>query len=235
MKPLDDIARLRNEYQARKHRFAGQNRYSWFNPATLFTIQQRQKAVLGALKKQGLNKVSNLSILELGCGGGEVLREFLLFGVPPCNLYGVDLLTDRLVRAYHSLPRSGFANADGQFLPFLSRSFDIVMQFTAFSSILEDQIRRNLAEEMRRVVKSDGLILWYDFWLNPTNSQTRGIRPTEIKHLFPDCQCEFYRITLAPPIARRLASISWGLCLFLEGMKIFNTHYLVVIRPQIVR
>ena len=35
----------------------------------------------------------------------------------------------------------------------------------------------------------------------------------------------------ASVIARKLAPISWGLCLFLESLKIFNTHYLVAIRP----
>ena len=76
------------------------------------------------------------------------------------------------------------------------------------------------------------MILSYDFWLNPTNPQTRGIRPAEIKQLFPNCHYEFHRITLAPPLARRLAPVSWGLCLFLESLKIFNTHYLVAIRPN---
>jgi hypothetical protein len=84
---------------------------------------------------------------------------------------------------------------------------------------------------MLRVLRPSGLILWYDFWLNPVNPQTRGIRPAEIKRLFPNCRYEFHRITLAPPIARRLVPISWGLCLFLEGLKIFNSHYLVAIRP----
>jgi hypothetical protein len=85
---------------------------------------------------------------------------------------------------------------------------------------------------MLRIVKPGGLVLSYDFWLNPSNPQTRGIRPAEIKQLFPNCQHEFHRITLAPPITRRLASISWGLCLFLESLKIFNTHYLVTIRKS---
>jgi hypothetical protein len=91
-------------------------------------------------------------------------------------------------------------------------------------------MKAKIASEMLRVVSEKGLILWYDFWLNPTNPQTRGIRPAEIKQLFPGCNYEFLRITLAPPIARRLAPISWGLCLFLESIKILNTHYLVAIR-----
>jgi hypothetical protein len=84
---------------------------------------------------------------------------------------------------------------------------------------------------MMRVVKRNGLILSYDFWLNPSNPQTRGLRPDEIRRLFPGCRFEFHRITLAPPIARRLVPASWLLCAFLEKLKIFNTHYLVAIRP----
>jgi len=71
---------------------------------------------------------------------------------------------------------------------------------------------------------------YYDFWLNPTNPQTRGIRPAEIRHLFPGCQIEFHRITLAPPIARRLVPISWQLSALLEKLLVFNSHYLSVIR-----
>jgi ubiquinone/menaquinone biosynthesis C-methylase UbiE len=231
VKPLDDIARLREEYQARERRFAGSDLYSWLNAANLFAIQGRQKAVLGALKKHGLTDLSQLHILEMGCGGGGVLKEFLAFGVPPRNLHGVDLLGDRLICANHNLPVSSFTNADGQSLPFPARCFELVMQYTAISSILDHSIRRRICEDMLRVVKRDGLILSYDFWVNPTNPQTRGLRPAEIRRMFPGCRFAFHRITLAPPIARRLVPVSWLLCAFLEKLELFNTHYLAVIQP----
>jgi hypothetical protein len=103
----------------------------------------------------------------------------------------------------------------------------------------------------RAFFNQDGKKLSCDFRLDPTNPQTRGIsyfstshfntsyfstsyfsiRPAEIKRLFPGCSFEFHKITLAPPLARRIVPLSWGLALFLEGLKIFNTHYLVAIRP----
>jgi len=49
--------------------------------------------------------------------------------------------------------------------------------------------------------------------------------------LFPNCSYEFHRITLAPPLARRIVPISWILAYGLERLTIFNSHYLVAIRP----
>jgi SAM-dependent methyltransferase len=230
---LDDIARLRREYEDRKRRLAGSDLYSLSNPANLFTIQGRQRAVLSALQRHGFVDLSRRKILEMGCGAGGVLGEYLAFGAVTCNLFGVDLLLDRLAQAHHWHSGLNLANADGQSLPFRSQVFDLVLQYTALSSVLDPELRGRICAEMQRVLKPDGLILSYDFWLNPTNPQTCGIRPAEIRRLFPRCQYEFHRITLAPPITRRLATLSWGLCRFLEGLKAFNTHYLVCIRPGV--
>lgn len=232
MKSLDDLNRLRIEYDNRKHRFAESDVYSLFNRANLFIIQQRQREVLAALRKSGISDLRGLQILEMGCGSGGVLTEYLGFGASPENFYGVDLLFNRLLHAHHILPGSNFVNADGSYLPFPAQSFDLVLQYTAISSILDQKLRHNICADMLRVLKPGGLILSYDFWLNPTNPQTRGVRPAEIKRLFPNCRYEFHRITLAPPIARKLAPISWGLCYFLESLKIFNTHYLALIHPM---
>lgn len=228
----NDLTRLRGEYEKRKERFAGSDVYSWFNQANLFAIHRRQQVVLEVLRKHEYKDLAKLRILEVGCGGGAVLTEFLGFGASPGYLFGVDLLYGRLGGAHIRLPGSHFINADSQNLPFPTQSFDLVMQYTALSSILDPDIRQRTGDEMVRVLHSRGIILWYDFWLNPTNPQTRGIRPVEIRHLFPNCNYEFHKITLAPPLARRIVSISWMLALILEKLKIFNSHYLVAIRPK---
>ena len=89
---MDDLARLRIEYEDRERRFAGTNVYSWTNLANLFAIQGRQRAILYVLQKKGFKDLPSLAIFELGCGGGGVLAEFLSFGAYPRNLYGIDLL-----------------------------------------------------------------------------------------------------------------------------------------------
>ena len=170
-------------------------------------------------------------ILEIGWTQG-VLFEFLIFGVLPDMRHGIDLLNTRLTEVYRKLPLAGISCADGQSLPFPNEHFDLVLQFTALSSILADDIKTKVAQEMLRMLKPDGALLWYDFWLNPTNKQTKGIRPQEIRHLFPGCSVNFQKTTLAPPVARRVIPCSWGFAFFLEGLGILNTHYLAVIRPQ---
>lgn len=231
MTQIHDLDRLRAEYADRERRLAGDDRYSYFNPGHLFMVQERQCAVLQAIRQAGLTPLTDRRILEVGCGNGGVLLEFLSYGALPSNLFGVELLSNRVIQAHARLPHLALACADAQALPYSSHTFDLVMQFTVFSSILDGTIKANIASEMLRVLKPSGLILWYDFWINPINPQTRGVRRSEIRRLFPGCNYRFRRVTLAPPIARRLAPHSWMLCHVLERARFLNTHYLAEIKP----
>lgn len=226
----DDLQRLRREYADRERRLKDSDIYSRFNLANLFILQQRQREILAFLRQNHLNNLKDSRILEIGCGKGGVLVEFLSFGSSPRNLYGCELLEDHVHNAQQSLPGSPLSCADGQHLPYFKETFDLVMQFTMMSSILDPVIRQRIAQEMLRVLKPSGLILWYDFWLNPTNPQTHGIRPAEIHQLFPGCTIKFRRITLAPPLTRALAPISWLACGLLEKLWLLNTHYLAAIQ-----
>lgn len=227
-----DLIRLRNEYARRAGQASRRGRYSLFNPAQLFAVQQRQRALLKCLLQNGLYPLSKQRIFELGPGVGGILLEILSFGADASRLHGAELLFSRAQKAHERLASLPLICADGQSLPYAAESFDLSMQFTVLSSILDDELRANVAREMIRVTRPGGLIVCYDFWLNPANSQTHGLRPAEIRQLFPGCAIKFDRITLAPPIARRIVPFSWGLALFLEGFKIFNTHYLASIRPE---
>lgn len=230
--PLEvDLERLKDEYANRRQRLAGSYLYSVFNLPYLFAIQQRQRKVLSLLQRNGFANLLDRSILEVGCGSGGVLLELVSFGASPQNVYGIDLLHYRLSKAKQSLPFSKIACADGQHLPYPGCSFDLVLQYTAFSSILDVRIKKNIANEMIRVMKPGGIILWYDFWINPFNKHTRGIGKNEIRSLFPRCEFEFHKITLAPPIARRIVPLSWVQATFLESLQILNSHFLVAIHP----
>ncbi|MEO8396684.1 MAG: class I SAM-dependent methyltransferase [Chloroflexota bacterium] len=230
--PDNDIQRVRDEYADRRKRRTESDVYSPFNPAHLFLVQQRQRRVLETLRRANFQAIDEKRILEVGCGRGRILLEYVDFGAYPPRLHGIDLLERRLQVLHRLLPNAPIACADGQTLPYRAASFDLVMQYTAFSSVLDDRVKQNMALEMLRVVKPNGLILWYDFWTNPRSAQTKGIPSDEIRRLFPNCAIEFQKITLAPPITRRLVKFSWLVCAAAEKLRLLNTHYLAVIRPR---
>ncbi|MGH7783884.1 MAG: methyltransferase domain-containing protein, partial [Candidatus Binatia bacterium] len=119
-------------------------------------------------------------------------------------------------------------------LPFSDNKFDLVLQSTVFTSIIDQNLKRRVAAEMLRVVKPDGLILWYDYHVNnPWNPDVRGVKRHEIYQLFSNCRIDLERITLLPPLARALAPYSYLACYLLEKFPPLCTHYLGVIRKGI--
>jgi ubiquinone/menaquinone biosynthesis C-methylase UbiE len=226
-----DLQRLRSEYDRRQDRSELSRRYSPLNWTQLYLLQQRQRETVKLLADLGLTSLANKHILELGAGSGGVLLEYLSYGATARRLHGVDLLESRL-REAQTRVATPLICADGQQLPYSAETFDVVMQYTAFSSVLDAGVKAAMAREMLRVVqKRSGVIIWYDFWFNPLNAQTKGIGIAEIKSLFPSCRLSIRRMTLAPPIVRRLVRLSWTACQLLEKFRLFNTHFLVAIQP----
>jgi SAM-dependent methyltransferase len=225
----EEEARIRDAYARRA---AAGRRYSWFDAGYLFMMQQIERRALVSLEHHGMVPLHSKHILEIGCGHGRWLREFLKWGASPENLAGIDLLPERIEQARRLSP-SGFAFAIGNAaqLSYPDVSFDIVFQATVFTSILNDGVKKKVAEEMLRVLKPDGLLLWYDFRVNnPRNPDVRGIDSTEINRLFPDCRITLERITLAPPLLRFLAPYTWLGSYVLSAIPWACTHYLGAIR-----
>ena len=74
-------------------------RYSWLRSDYVFFMQERERDVLATLKQQGLLSLERISILEIGCGTGYWLREFIKWGARPEKITGIDLLLDRVAEA----------------------------------------------------------------------------------------------------------------------------------------
>jgi hypothetical protein len=105
-----------------------------------------------------------------------------------------------------------------------------------FTSVLDAGIRRQIASEMLRVLKPDGVILWYDFLVNnPQNPDVRGVPKREIGALFSGCRFDLRRVTLVPPVVRWLAPRSWFMTYMLSHVRPLCTHYLGVITKLVAR
>jgi hypothetical protein len=118
-------------------------------------------------------------------------------------------------------------------LQFPDEMFDLVLQSTVFTSVLDHRMKTQMAAEMCRVLRPNGLILWYDYHMNnPRNPDVKGVKLQEIKSLFPNCEIRMKRITLAPPITRAIAPYSWLLCYVLNKVPWLCSHYIGAIRKQ---
>jgi ubiquinone/menaquinone biosynthesis C-methylase UbiE len=233
--PLDDsfaeeTSRLRRVFSNR----APQARYSLFDAANLLACQERERRILSALVRHGLAPLTDIKILDIGCETGFWIREFVRWGAKPENIVGVELLPDRVKEA-KSLCAAGAAIlcANATDLNSPDEAFDIVIQSTVFTSVLDDKMRVRSAQEMVRVLRRNGRILWYDFTVNnPLNPNVRGINRKSIMRLFPNCRFEFQRLTLAPPIARPIALLSSLSYRVLSALRLFDTHCLAIIQKN---
>ncbi len=207
-------------------------RYSCFNRGELFMMQGRERQLLTFLQRYGFERLGGKKILEIGCGTGHWLREFIKWGARPENINGVDLLIDRVAEARQLCPSLvNVQCGSAAELGFRNSSFDLILQLTVFTSILDPEMKLEIASEMLRVLKRDGLIIWYDYHVdNPWNADVRGVTKREIRQLFPECRIELKRTTLAPPIARWLALRSWLLVSLFERIPFLCTHYIGVIK-----
>jgi ubiquinone/menaquinone biosynthesis C-methylase UbiE len=224
-------ARIRAAYALREK---DDPRYSWFNPAYQLMQQQCERRVLTLLNRNGFSDLQFKTVLEIGSGTGHWLRQFVKWGSRPENVTGIDLLPDRLSRARPLCPPAvRLLTASAAHLPFTSERFDIVLQSTVFTSILDDDLKTEAAAEMLRVLKREGLIIWYDYHVNnPWNPDVRGVKRREVSRCFPNCRIDLERTTLLPPVARALAPYSYMTCYFLERIPFFCTHYLGAIRKN---
>lgn len=225
-----EAERITAEYERRQRELPA-DFYSLTRPANLFFRHGQQRALLWALTRSGMVPLAERRVVEIGCGMGQWLGIFEDFGAQRQNMAAIELEQARGQKAIDRFPGADIRIGDASRLPWDDGQFDIVFQSMVFTSILDDAMKASVAREMLRVLRPGGVVIWYDFQFNnPNNPAVRKIRRPELERLFPGCRLALRRVTLAPPLARRIVPHCWSLAAALEKLRLLNTHYMGVIQ-----
>jgi SAM-dependent methyltransferase len=222
--PLDEAEAVAQRYARR----VPSDRYSILNPDVWHAVQERQRAMLRLFARLRWFDLSARRVLEVGCGSGGNLLELLRLGFAPRNLVGIELLPERFAQAMQTLPSAvTLMQGDASLVKLPDESEDIVLQSTVFSSLLDAPFQWRLAQTMWRWVRPGGGVLWYDFTVdNPHNPDVRGVPVARIRELFPQGRVQHQRVTLAPPLARRVCALHPGLYQVFNVLPVLRTHVL---------
>jgi SAM-dependent methyltransferase len=225
-----ETLRISAEYERRGRELAPDH-YALNKPANLLLHEHALRGSIRMLDRAGFFPPRECRIADIGCGEGNWLLEFVQWGANPARLAGIDLSSQRVAGARRKLPQADLHSGDASHLPWPDESFDLVTQFTVFTSVLDSSMKQAMAREMVRVLKPHGAILWFDFRVdNPANRNVRGIRAREIRALFPECSVDLKPALLAPPLGRAVARWSWPLAELLHCVPLLRTHYAGLIR-----
>ncbi len=119
-----------------------------------------------------------MSILDVGCGRGEILRHCARLGA---NAYGIDYaevavrMSQRVIGSFDGETRSKTAvmQADAKRLPFSDEAFDRVLMFDVVEHLHPWELHTAMLE-VHRVLKPDGRFIvhtapnaWYDRYAYP--------------------------------------------------------------------
>jgi ubiquinone/menaquinone biosynthesis C-methylase UbiE len=164
------------------------------------------------------------TLLDVGCGDGSLIAS-ICGRWPDVTCTGLDLQPERIDEARATVPDAMFVVGSADALPFGDAAFDVVTAITLMSSLPSDAMEVDAAEEIARVIRPGGWLIWFDLrYDNPTNPAVHGVDARRLDRLFPGWTKELRSSTVLPPVARRLGPTTSVLYPLLEAIPPLRSH-----------
>jgi SAM-dependent methyltransferase len=220
-----ELERIRTEYRARDA--ATDSPYRWDNPGYVSYMQGLERSLLRAFDDAGVS-LEGARVLDVGCGSGYFLHRLREYGAGECH--GIDLMENRIAEGRRRYPALSLHVGSATELPLADGGFDLVTQFTCLSSIVDDDVRAAVAQEMRRVA-AGGWVLSLDMrgMLPPVlrrtgSTPTVGLDIRELRRLFGE-PALLRRVALAFELAQPLGRHT-ALAAALGALPLLRSHLL---------
>lgn len=220
-----EARRVRAVYREYMPRVSG--RWRPENRGNRAILAELEGNLAALLRSRGLVPLGGRTALDVGCGYGHFLGVLASLGARREDVHGIDLVEERVAHARSAQPGVDVRVSNAEEIPHPDGAFDVVLLFSVLTSILDAGMRMHVAREVARVLRSGGVIVWYDFRFDhPTNPNVRGIGRREVERLFPGFDANLRTTTLVPPIARRLGPLTPALYPALASIPALRSHYL---------
>jgi SAM-dependent methyltransferase len=204
------------------------------HPADEIMFDSRLRNYDDLFSRMALTPLGERRLLDAGCANGKWLEICChRWGARQTHCFGNDEREDRWRDWRQTNPGTEitFVLKPTHELDLAPHSFDIVHQSMMLSSIVETEKRTRTAEALWRLLRPNGILISYDFWLNPLNPGAVGIHWAELQRLFPHGGNVYARsLTLAPPLGRKLMMLRKPALLALEKLRFLNSHLLVALK-----
>ena len=167
------------------------NIYHPRNPMGNLFTEHNHALLIEALNHLNLD-LHSLQILDIGCGYGAWLRFLVELGALPGNCAGVDISAQRIAIASEKNPAIKWQNESLSNLEYNNAKFDLVFQTVVFSSIMDSDLREDIAQKMENVLQPGGHIFWVDLQKTVPDKLT-GFSEADVQALFPTMKIVYKR------------------------------------------
>ncbi len=178
------------------------------------------------------NLTDAATVVELGCGDGNLALALESGGARPDRYVGVDLLDDRIAAAIERVPWGEFHVASAAGLPVGDETVDAVAAATMLSS-MPLAMRPGVYREVDRVLRPGGRFVVYDLRVaNPLNPATHPVSLAELRAGFEGWALGARRLTLLPPLARSRLTAPSAIYRVLDAIPWLHSHIgAVLLKP----
>ena len=128
--------------------------------------------------KKYVNK--NANILDIGCGYGRTLNE--LYNNEYKNSIGIDFSEKMIEKGKNLYPHLTFEIMEEGKTKYSENTFDAVILLAVLTCIIANEEQMELLNEIRKILKPNGIIYINDFLLNTDDSNIKRYKEYETKY-----------------------------------------------------
>ncbi len=192
------------------------------NSGVTFQVFAFERANIRALQRLQLDR-DKAKILDVGCGAGSSLLQFIKLGFRPQNLTGVDSGVERIEQARARFPNVDFRCESAERMSVPDSTFDLAFESTLFMMLTSEEIAQRIAAEMLRVTRRGGYLMMADWrYAEPRSQEHRAMTSKRIASLFDvggaTTVVARERGALVPPLGRFLSRQAPWLYFVVQGL-----------------